>query len=133
MALTAYSPLAQVYAFHETAERWILRRYTATVEEHAGAERTRGPWSESIVDVFPDRSSKSTTQEDAGQQGPATCTVYLRTRLLTTDVASVQPADVLFDPQARAWQASMTGAWDEAKGFAVTLVRNGVRGGPPWV
>ena len=133
--LTAYLPLEAVYKFHEQAERWLLRRYLPDVAEADGAERTRPGWSESIVDVFPDRSGKADRVTDAGQTSPARCTVYTRTRLLVTDsIASpVQSCDVLFDPRGAAWQATASGDWDEAKGFAVTLTKRGARGMPPWV
>ena len=133
MALLAYRPLENVYQFHEIAERWILRRWPAQRVIAAGGEAVRGQWSESWVDVFPDRSTKSTAITDAGQDSPQTCTVYLRTRLLTTDkAAGPQPADVLFDGQGRAWQARSQGEWDEARGFATVMQRNGSRGQPPW-
>ena len=132
--LTAYRPLEAVYKFHEQAERWILRRYLPDVAEADGAERTRPPWSESIIAIFPDRSSRTTRPTDAGQTSPATCIVYTRTRLLTTDsiAAPVQSCDVLFDPRQGAWQATACGDWDEARGFAVTLTKRGTRGSPPW-
>ncbi len=134
MALTAYLPLETVYKFHETAEQWILRRYPASVEVVAGAERRRVGPVESIVDIFPDRNApqRTDTQTDAGQQAPERCTVYLRTRLLRTDTTTGQPADVLFDPLGGAWQAVDDGRWDEARGYGVELVRSGRRGRPPW-
>jgi hypothetical protein len=135
MPLTAYQPLAGVYAFHEQAERWILRRYLPGVAEADGAERTRPAWSESIVNVFPDRTAKTTAVTSAGQTSPATCTIYTRTAITTTDSdgPSVQSCDVLFDHKGRAWQATKSGDWDEAKGYAVTLTQRGARGTAPWV
>lgn len=136
MPLSAYLPLEQVYTFHESAETWIWRRYAPTVEQAAGAERTRGQPFENPIALFRDRSGKSSTQTDAGQRGPATCIVYTRTKLLTTQDADpqVQPADVLFNPaDLSAWQATASGDWDEALGYAVTLTRAGSRGMPPWV
>ena len=135
MPLTAYLPLEAVYKFHEQAERWILRRYLPATAEADGAERTRPGWSESVIDVFPDRSGKSTGLTDAGQTSPQTVIIYTRSRIVTTDSASdpVQGCDVAFDPAGRAWQATASGDWDEARGFAVTLTRRGGRGLPPWV
>lgn len=131
MPLVAYLPLQQVYAFHEVAETWIWRRYAATVGEGQGAERTRGDFVEAPIAIFRDRSTKGTSQRDAGQAAPQTCTVYTRTRLYTTQNAGTapQPSDVLFDPSdGSAWQATSSGDWDEARGFAVTLTRSGLRG-----
>lgn len=128
MPLNAYLPLEFVYQFHETAENWILRRYAAQVTQSDGAERTRPTWQELVVPVFPDRTRKQDQQQPQGQVGPQTCTVYLRTRLLTTDPSTPQPADVLFDPLGRAWQAAESGEWDEARGFATVLQRVGKRG-----
>lgn len=135
---SAYLPLEMVYAFHEVAETWILRRYPASTEIADGAERTRpAGYVESLVSIFRDRSTKGTTQGDPGQRAPQTCTVYTRTRLLTTQVGQPggpQPCDVLFDPaDGSAWQATSSGDWDEARGFAVVLTRCGSRGVPPWV
>lgn len=139
MPLTAYLPLQAVYAFHEPAETWILRRYAPEVESAGGAERTRGAWAEQPIAVFRDRRTASTVTRDPGAQAPQTCTVYTRTRLYTTqDAAGPQPADVLFDanPSSKtpgaAWQATSTGDWDEALGYAVTLTRCGQRGVAPW-
>lgn len=137
MPLTAYFPLEHVYAFHEAAETWILRRFPPAVEVADGAERVRSaPWSESPIALFRDRSTKSTAQRDAGQTAPQTCTVYTRTRLRTTEDATdaTHDADVLFDPVTlSAWQVTSSGDWDEARGYAVTLTRCGVRGQSPWV
>ena len=134
MALTAYLPLAAVYDFHAQAERWVLRRYLPATAEADGAERTRPGWNESVIDVFPDRSGRKTLATDAGQTSPATCTVYTRSRIVTTesDSSPVQACDVLFDPRSNAWQATASGDWDEARGFAVTLTMRGGRGLPPW-
>ena len=133
--LTAYRPLEAVYKFHEQAERWILRRYLPATAEADGAERTRPAWGESVIDVFPDRSGKSTGSTNAGQTSPQTVVIYTRTRIVTTDSASdpVQGCDVAFDPAGRAWQATKSGDWDEARGFAVTMTRRGGRGLPPWM
>ena len=134
MPLFAYLPLEQVYAFHEAAESWILRRYDPEVQEAPGAERVRGAFRESVVDLFVDRSNKGDAQLVQGQTAPQTCTVYLRTRVLTTDTSVPQPADILFDPQGRAWQALSSGEWDEARGFATILQRAGSRGAlAPWI
>jgi hypothetical protein len=130
--LAAYLPLENVYAFHETAENWILRRYVPAVTSAAGAERRRAAWGESVVAVFPERQPRRTLQVDGGQQAPEQRTVYLRTRLRLTDTTSTQPTDVLFDPNGCAWQATEDGRWDEARGYAVTLTRAGRRGMPPW-
>lgn len=134
MALTAYLPLAQVYDFHATAERWILRRYAPQVTAQAGAERRRGEWAESVIDVFPDRSGRKSTQTDGGQANPDVRTIYTRTPIRLTDTPpnNVQPSDVLFDPHGGAWQASNAGEWQEALGYAVVLTRAGVRGRAPW-
>lgn len=134
MALTAYLPLAQVYDFHAVAERWILRRYAPQVVAQPGAERRRGAWSESVIDVFPDRSERKSVPDDAGQQNPDLRTIYTRTRIALTDTSpnNVQPTDVLFDPEGAAWQASADGRWDEALGYAVELTRAGQRGRVPW-
>lgn len=135
MPLAAYLPLENVYAFHEPAETWIWRRYAQDVEEGPGGERVRGPFVENPIALFRDRTSKTTAQADRGQTNPQTCTVYTRVRLFTTQDAATatQPADVLFDPQdLSAWQATSSGDWDEARGYAVTLTRCGVRGVQPW-
>lgn len=131
--LNAYHPLEAVYKFHEAAETWILRRYTAQVGARPGAERVRVAWAESPVAVFPERQPRRTEQLDAGQTAPERRTIYLRTRLRLTDTSTGQPTDVLFDPDGAAWQATEDGRWDEAKGYAVTLTRAGQRGLPPWV
>ena len=100
--LTAYRPLEAVFKFHEQSERWILRRYLPDVAEADGAERTRPPWSESIIAIFPDRSSKTTRPTDAGQTSPATCTVYTRTRLLTTDSIAMPVQSAMKDRDEQA-------------------------------
>lgn len=136
MPLSAYLPLETVYAFHESAETWIWRRYPGAVEEAPGAERVRGAPVENPIALFRDRRTKSTLQRDAGQTAPQTCTVYTRVRLYTTQDSTdaTQPADVLFNPaDGSAWQATSSGDWDEARGYAVTLTRAGVRGQAPWV
>ena len=135
MPLSAYLPLESVYAFHEPAETWVLRRYAATTDIAPGAERTTAAYADSLIRLFRDRTAQRTGNADAGQTGPATCTVYTRTRLVTTldALVSPQPADVLTDPQTGwQWQATAMGAWDEARGFAVTLTRCGAVGSPPW-
>lgn len=135
MPLTAYLPLEQVYTFHESAETWIWRRYPGAVEEADGAERVRGTPTENLIAVFRDRTSKATAPRDAGQTAPQTCTVYTRTRLYTTQDSTdaTHPADVLFNPtDLSAWQATASGEWDEARGYAVTLTLCGVRGQAPW-
>lgn len=133
MALTAYLPLESVYKFHQTAESWILRRYPAQVVAQPGAERRRSAlWAESVVPVFPDRSGRLTTSDDSGQRNPDRCTVYTTTRVVLTDTSTAQPTDVLFDPRGRAWQATASGDWDEARGFAVSLMRSGQRGEGQW-
>lgn len=137
--LAAYLPLQAVYAFHESAETWILRRYDSGAELGDGAERTRPAWSETPIAIFRDRTASGTRNGDPGQAAPQTCTVYTRTRLLTTQDVGVQACDVLFDanPSSKtpgaAWQATASGDWDEALGYAVTLTRAGVRGAAPWV
>ena len=135
MPLTAYHPLEAVYAFHETAERWILRRYTQAVQVVAGSERRLTTFAEKVVDVFPERQPRRVEQTDAGQQAPQRCTIYLRTevRLPDTTTSPATATDVLFDPRGGAWQAYEDGRWDEARGFAVVLVRSGRRGVRPWV
>lgn len=141
MPLAAYLPIEIVYKFHEVAETWILRRYAPGVNAATGAERTRPPlFSEAPIAIFRDRSTSGTQQGDAGQGASKTCVVYTRTRLYTTDedAGGEQAADVLFDanPASKspgaAWQATSTGDWDEARGYAVTLTRAGMRGRPPW-
>jgi hypothetical protein len=135
MGLAAYLPLQQVYAFHEVAETWILRRYAPATAVASGAERTTTTYVASLIAVFRDRTSQRTGNADQGQTAPATCTVYTRTRLLTTQDAQgqPQPADVLTDPATGwQWQATAMGAWDEARGFVVTCTRVGVVGSPPW-
>lgn len=135
MPLNAYKPLEAVYAFHEKAERWILRRYLLGVQVVAGANRVRRPWAESAVDVFPERQPRRTEQTDAGQTAPQRCTIYLRTEVRITDAAQdlALASDVLFDPRGGAWIATEDGRWDEARGYAVVLTRAGQRGRPPWV
>ena len=135
MPLTAYLPLENVYAFHEPAETWILRRYAPTAVIAAGFERVRGPYVEQPLALFRDRTGRSTGTSTGGSTAPTTCVVYTRTRLRTTEDAQTaqQPADVLTDPQTRLqWQATASGDWDEARGFAVTLTKVGAVGGPPW-
>jgi hypothetical protein len=134
--LPAYLPLEAVYAFHEAAETWIWRRYVQQVDEAAGAERTRAAWTENPISIFRDRSTKGDRQTDAGQRTSSTCVVYTRTKLVTTDDRPSDPtsADVLFNPaDLSAWQATSSGDWDEARGYAVTLTWAGVRGRQPWV
>lgn len=135
MGLAAYLPLELVYAFHEPAEQWILRRYAPGTGLAPGAERTTTTYASSPIAVFRDRTAKRTGNQDSGQTGPATCTVYTRTRLRTTsDVQGTpQPADLLVDPKTgNVWQATASGDWDEARGFAVTMTRQGAVGTPPW-
>lgn len=132
MPLTAYHPLEQVYKFHETAERWILRRYAAEVVATTGAERRRGLADETWIDVFPERRPERTVQQDAGQATVERRTVYTRTRVRMTDRTADQPSDVLFDPEGNAWQAVEDGRWDEARGYAVVIERAGKRGVRPW-
>lgn len=135
MPLSAYLPLETVYAFHEPAEQWILRRYAPDTAIAAGAERTRTTYAASVIQVFRDRSSKRAGLGDPGQTGPATCVAYTRTKLLTTTDMQVtrQPADVLTDPQTGyQWQATSSGDWDEARGYAVTLTRCGAVAQTPW-
>lgn len=133
MPLNAYLPLEAVYLFHETAENWILRRYDPEVQEGEGAEHVRPAWSESIISVFPDRSTRRMDQQPRGQTGPQTHTIYTRTPIRVTDTSVPQPNDVLFDPQGRAWQAIESGEWNEARGFAIVLQRAGMRGQRPWL
>ena len=133
MPLLSYHPLAVVYAFHEAAERWILRRYLPQVVAQPGAERRRGKWSERVVDVFPERRPESTLQVEAGQQVVQRMTIYLRTQLRMTDTSDPQPSDVLFDPQGNAWQVVEDGRWDESKWYAPVVQRAGKRGQRPWV
>ena len=133
MPLLAYNPLEAVYAFHEVAEKWILRRYAQQVVAQPGAERRRGVFAESFVDVFPERSPERTLQTDAGQQEAERRTVYTRTKLRMTDRTSDQPTDVLFDPEGGAWQVVEDGRWDEARGYAAVVQRAGRRGQRPWV
>lgn len=140
MPLAAYAPLEAVYKFHEVAETWILRRYLPGVALADGAERIRPAFAEMSIAIFRDRSTSGTNQGDAGQGAPKTCVIYTRTRLFTTDgdVGAEQAADVLFDanPASKspgaAWQATSSGDWDEARGYAVTLTQAGRRGLPPW-
>ena len=138
MTLSAYAGLEAVYAFHEPAETWILRRYAATVQIADGAERTRPPlYSAAPIKVFRDRSSKATAQAVQGQRGASTNTIYTRTKLLTTDDqragGNPQPADVLINPaDGSMWQAVASGDWDEARGYAVRVERCGAIGAVPW-
>ncbi len=138
MPLAAYAGLEAVYAFHEAAETWILRRYAAAVSVEDGAARTRSPaFASQPIALFRDRSSKATTNAATGQQGPATQTIYTRVQLLTTDdqraAASPQPADVLANPaDGSTWQAVSSGDWDEARGYAVRVQRCGSVNTPPW-
>lgn len=135
MPLTAYAPLEQVYAFHEAAETWVLRRYAAGTAVAAGMERVRPAYVDQPIALFRDRTGRSTGTSPGGNTGPATCVVYTRTKIRTTEDAQTaqQAADVLTDPQTRLqWQATASGDWDEARGFAVTLTKIGAVGGPPW-
>lgn len=133
MPLFAYNPLAQVYNFHQAAERWILRRYTSQVVAQPGAERRRGGFQERFVDVFPERRPERTAQTDGGQANLERLTVYSRTRFRMTDRTDVQPTDVLFSPDGSAWQVVEDGRWDEALGYAAVVERAGRRGQRPWV
>lgn len=133
MPLLAYNPLEAVYAFHEVAEKWILRRYAPQVAAQPGAERRRGVFGEQLVDVFPERRPETTRQADQGQQNVERRTIYSRTRFRMTDRTSNQPSDVLFDPDGNAWQAVEDGRWDEALGYAAVIERAGKRGQRPWV
>lgn len=135
MPLFAYRPLEAVYAFHEKAERWILRRYLPGAEVGPGANRGRRGFGETVVDAFPERQPRRTQQTDAGQTAPERRTIYLRTRIRITDTSGdlALASDVLFDPEGAAWIAAEDGRWDEALGYAVVLTRAGMRGGPPWV
>lgn len=135
--LAAYLPLETVYAFHEPAETWILRRYAPTVQVEAGAERTRPEaWTSVPIKVFRDRSNKATANAVQGQRGPGANTVYTRTKLYTTDdqrAGSPQPADVLTNPaDGSMWQAVSSGDWDEARGYAVRVERCGAVAASPW-
>jgi hypothetical protein len=135
MPLTAYLPLEQVYAFHEAAETWVLRRYAAGTVIAAGMERVRPGYVDQPIALFHNRTGRSTGTSPGGNTAPSTCVVYTRTRLRTTEDAQAaqQAADVLTDPQTRLqWQATASGDWDEARGFAVTLTKIGAVGGPPW-
>jgi hypothetical protein len=132
VVLTAYHPLAQVYAFHEKAERWILRRYNPQVSAQPGSERRRVAFAETVIDVFPHRDPDRTQQQDAGQASIKRRTIYTRTRINATDTTSAQASDVLFDPEGAAWQTFGDGRWDEARGYAVALTRAGRRGQAPW-
>ena len=132
MALTAYLPLEQVYAFHEAAEQWLLRRYAQEVAAVSGANRRRAAYSETWIAVFPERQPRRTDQVDAGQKAPERRTIYSRTRLQLTDTTNATSADVLFDPSGAAWQAVEDGRWDEARGYAVVVQRAGRRGIPPF-
>lgn len=132
MALFAYLPLEGVYKFHEAAENWILRRYLPAVEEEDGAEITRPLYQESVIPLFVDRSTKRTDNLERGQAAPQQQTIYCRTRLLVTETASPQPADVLYDPAQRAWQVLSTGEWDEARGYTAVVQRAGNRGQKPF-
>jgi hypothetical protein len=129
---TSYLPLEGVYAFHEDAERWKLRRYAAAVVAEDGGERVRSEFSESFVDVFPDRRVKKTRQHDDGQRAEQTCRIFLRTRILPTDDDVTQPCDVLFDPQGRGWSAPEVTDWDEARGGEVLLRRQGSLASSPF-
>ena len=132
MSLTAYLPLSDVYAFHEVAETWLLRRYNPQVQAAAGAERRRAAFAESAVKVFPERAPSSTQNLDAGQANVERRTIYTRTRIMATDTTTAQATDVLFDPSGAAWQTYSDGRWDEARGYAVVLTRAGRRGLAPW-
>ena len=135
MPLTAYLPIEQAYAFHEAAETWVLRRDAAGTVVTAGMERVRPAYVDQPIALFRDRTGKSTGTSPAGNTAPSTCVVYTRTKLRTTEDAQTaqQAADVLTDPQTRLqWEATASGDWDEARGFAVTLTKIGAVGGPPW-
>lgn len=137
MPLAAYLPLEAVYAFHEGAETWILRRYAASVEVTDGAERARSPvFAAMPIAIFRDRSNKNTANVTGGQQGPAIHTIYTRTPLLTTDdqrAGGPQPADVLINPaDGSMWTAIGSGDWDEARGYAVRVQRCGSVTTGPW-
>lgn len=132
MGLTAYLPLEAVYKFHEPAEVWILRRSNPQVKAVAGAERRRPAFSESTIQVFPERRTTLTQNPDGGQTNVERRTIYTRTRILATDTTVPQPGDALFDPSGAAWQTFADGRWDEARGYAVALTRAGRRGQAPW-
>lgn len=133
MPLTAYFQLEQVYAFHEQAEWWVLRRYAPGVDVTAAGERIRPAFVEVPVKVFRDPRSRTATNGDPGQADAHDCTVYLRTRLRTVDRdAGPQQTDVLFNAQGEAWQAVRVDDWTDAKGCCTRLVRFGVRSQAPW-
>lgn len=133
MALTAYFPLEAVYAFHEQAEWWVLRRYAPGVAVTPAGERVRPGFAEVPVQVFRDPRARTAVNGDPGQADAHACTVYLRTRLRTVDRdAGPQQTDVLFNAAGEAWQAVGVDDWTDAKGCVTRLARFGVRGQGPW-
>ena len=102
--LTAYLPLELVYAFHEVAEWWTLRRYAVGVAGTDSGERVRPAYNEVPVKLFRDPRSRTATQGDPGQADAHDCVVYLRARLRTVDRDTPQQTDVLFNAAGEAWQ-----------------------------
>ena len=130
--LTAYFPLESVYAFHEVAEWWTLRRYAIGVVTTPSGERIRPAFAEVPIKVFRDPRAMTAQQGDPGQADAWDCTVYLRTRLRTVDRDAPQQTDVLFRSDGTAWQAVGVDDWTDARGCATRLVRHGKRGAGPW-
>ena len=142
MPLNAYHPLRAVYAFHERAEVWLLRRYAQGVTVDADGEPRLGAYVETRVNLFRDPRWQQSGQGDLGADSGEVCVVYSTTRLRPMDSDDPQAPtyhDVLFDVQGvtgasgAAWCVAVVGAWRDALGYEHKLVRQGQRGSPPWV
>lgn len=141
MTLTAYFPLGQVYAFHQVAEAWLLRRYAQTVTVDADGEPRVPTWVEVPVQVFRDPRAQRALADDKGQTSAERCTVYAQTKMRITnaaDPAIPTASDVLFDVAGvtgeigSAWVAVEVKGWRDALGWETVLQRQGQRGSPPW-
>lgn len=138
--LAAYFPLTTVYAFHQPAETWILRRYASEVSVDVDGEPRTGAWAEFPCPIFRAPPSQVAVPEDRGQVDAQRCVVYTQTRLRALDAGSTdpRPLDVLFDVNGvtgepgSAWVVSEVRGWRDALGWEAALVRQGRRGAAPW-
>ena len=138
--LSAYFPLTTVYAFHQAAETWILRRYASEVTVDEDGEPRTGAWVEVPIPAFRDPRAEAANPDDRGQVDAQRCVVYTQTKLRALDAGSEnpRPLDVLFDvggatgEPGSAWVVSEVRGWRDALGWEAVLVRQGRRGAAPW-
>ena len=142
VTLTAYQPLRLVYAFHQAAERWILRRFAQAVTVDADGEARLGGYAEAAIDIFRDPRARRAPATDKGQESASRCVVYSTTNLRTLDSSdpdNPRATDVLFDAAGvtgvpgSAWVVAEVRGWRDALGWEVVLIRQGQRGFAPWV